>query len=800
MATTPIEIRAPKTRGRARRSWRQLWQAPIFLLGVSALSVVAWTEPPARVQRPASFEAEVQALIRGLTNHHPADTLTPIADSLAGRLTGQELHEGQAHFLIGSVHYRRLEKAPSDVEVSRLAHFHLERALAFKTLEGAELAQLQFRLGHVLLQQETDAPRALHLIRTGLEAGVGLSPRDYGVLALACMKQPEPDWDAALAATVKQLAGAENDAPELARIRLLRGQILIGKQQWSAALSELEMIRTDLPSDVLAQVRLSRIECAERENLWLKALEGWRELQGSARYVPGGQPRIHYGMGLCYSQLDPPQMNDAIRVWQQAYAKGREEKLAAGLRLGHAYLFGIGDAAKALETWTQALADIQSPADYQNAYLSLAQAQDLLEQGCKVFLESKRWELTEQCAELTRRIAPAGSAEERIAEANEALAKDLATTDADRARAKFNQSAIGFELAALNRSPADQARAYWRSGVNYLLAKNYTGATGPLEKFVKLEPAKSKLAEGYHALAEAFAGQGLKDKAKAAFYQSIQQGNTVFAAKSRYQLALLEIDAKQIPQAISILQQNLSAGNLVQDRPTQEKSLFKIARLYWEEEDYDLACFHLQKAVNLYPHHPDIAETRDLLGRCHRKLADKSGTHAAYLKKPLQLDQTPEAKKAREEMAKLQDTQQRDHRRKALEAFQTLVEDLDRKSRTQPLTGPELNLFLGGLMNGAELAYEQGDYHDAIVRYQYVHERYRSKIESVLAFQRMFACYVVMDDKTKVQAIVKKSADQALADLRELPADHEAFRVGAGEQSRDAWLQWFQIVVPAALK
>ena len=56
---------------------------------------------------------------------------------------------------------------------------------------------------------------------------------------------------------------------------------------------------------------------------------------------------------------------------------------------------------------------------------------------------------------------------------------------------------------------------------------------------------------------------------------------TPFAFRARYQWALEEMDKKNYDQALAILKQNLETTGPVQDRSAHQKSVFKIAELYF---------------------------------------------------------------------------------------------------------------------------------------------------------------------------------------------------------------------------
>jgi tetratricopeptide (TPR) repeat protein len=801
-STAKFDLTAPK-RGRAARSWRRLWQVPTFLFGLTSLLTVAMSAPKP-YERPGSIDAQIAVLRTALENGHNPESLRVRADDILRQLGEGHASEAVVHFLAGSVYYRLHQKLPQDEEVRRTALFHLERAHAVKGLAADDEARLNYRLGHLLYLAGTDLPRAVRLMQQGVERGADKPVEGYGILVEACLRLPTPDIDAALLASGKQLEKADvTDETAVGLARYGRAEILARKKMWAEALKELDGISSGIAEEHLAKTRLLQTRCAEQQGLWARSLEAWKDLQKWTRHVPGGAGRVHLAMGTCYSRLEPPKMNDAIRHWQAALAVGGEEGVAAGLHLGQAYVLGPADSAdKAIESWSTALAAVRTPADYANPHVSLDAARSMLELGCKTFLDSKRWELTERCADLYKRIAAVGVAEEKFAEASEALARDLASTDPDKASGKHHQAAVGFERAALGRPPEEQAHMLWRSARCYAAAKNHAGAVNTLEKFVKLESTKPRLAEGWFALAEAFAALGDKKKARLAYYQAIEQGNTVFAYRARYQLAVEEYEQNHAKEAIAILQQNLSAAGPVLDRETHQKSLFKLAAILWHEKEYDKGCWYLQEGPRLYPNHPEALAMREMLGQCHRKLAEKSGALVRSMQNiALKPDQSADERQALSQLVETHRASQRDWLRKAADTFQTLADDLDAKAQREKLSPAELILQRSALFSIADVAFELNDHFDAIQRYQQVQDRYRKQIESAHAFQRMFRCWSIgnltPENQKRALEIVKKSAEAALADLNAIPADHDAFRGGANYWTKDTWLNWFErIVIP----
>src|ERR1019366_2767707 len=98
---------------------------------------------------------------------------------------------------------------------------------------------------------------------------------------------------------------------------------------------------------------------------------------------------------------------------------------------------------------------------------------------------------------------------------------------------------------------------------------------------------------------------------------------TPFVYRSRYYLAVEEIDNKNFEQAREILKQNLAGGGPIDiDRTWHEKSLFKMALLLMEMKKYGEADIHMKEFLKLFPENQYALVIKEQLGECYRHLAE----------------------------------------------------------------------------------------------------------------------------------------------------------------------------------
>lgn len=783
------------TVGRGGRTLAQLWQVPVFFLGVFVFVATAVTAPLRQDRAYVEFEETVAALRSGLATGERPGVLVAQAENLLARLAQYPRRASEIHFLAGSAYFRLTDKAVGDqATVARAkAIDHLEEAKALG-VASEDLYPLLYRLGLSLYGQGKELQRAIDLLAQSVEKGGERPAQGYAVLVQAYLKLPKPNLEAALTANQKQLEHLDvGQVEEVAKARLTRGELLLKKEQRLDALKELDRIGQTAPKQLRFQARMLQTQICEEEGMWRRAIPLWKDLLAEAAKVPGGKGRILYSLGLCYLNDEPPRRDEALAAWKEAMGLGGEPGQAAGLRLGDIKIYGTaGDVKSALEAWGQALSGVRTLNDYSNKLVPLARVQEIFENACRYFLEAEEYERTQEVAELYKRIAAPGLAEERLAQAAEGAARDIkhkaqqadaaeAKRLSEQARTQFHRAGVAYEQAAMVAGEG-QSDLFWRSAQCYLSARDFTRATGVLEKFVRLDKNESRLAEGWFLLAEAHVAQQSKDLARQAYYKCIEYPATPFAYRARYQLALDELAQENWDQARAILKQNLDDPNPKMDREAHEKSMYLMGDLLWKTQHFDQASLYLKEATRQYPNNARALEARDLLGECYRRLAEQA-------EKRMKAAQGDVAK------AQHQKTRQKWLEQAAL-TYQDLGDELESKARHKKLVVAELHLLRKSLFGAADLLFELNEFSQALRRFQALQEKYRQQVEGLIACQRMWRCYSVMrelPEGAKAREVVLEAIKLAQADLEKMDADSPAF-VGTGVWRKNDWHNWFRWV------
>jgi len=778
--------------GRARRSVGQLWQVPTFFAGLLAFIIVLATIPLRGDQTRTSFQSELadlrQKLAKGQNN---TDDLVNSAESLLSYLPQFPRKAGDIHFLAGTVYFRQTSKSkPENLASNQTKTIdHLEEAMALG-VSSADMPYLKYRLGLTLYRKGKEIRRAIDLMAQSVDKGADRPALGYGLLVEAYLALPKPNLEAALNASQKQLELTDDrNVEESAQARLTRSELLLRKEQRPEALKELERIGATAPRALRLKARLLQARICEEEGLWKRAIPVWNELLPEAETVPGGKARVHYALGLAYWNIDPPQQDKAVAHWEQSFALGGNEGQAAGIRLGEMRLYGPkGDVPAALAIWSKVLANVHTPNEYKIQALELSRAREILENACRYFLENQDYEPARGVAELYKKIAPPGVADERFAQAVEGMARQQMekakllpppeeVVKMEEVRGQFHKAAVAFEEAAVARKDDGQPDIYWRSAQCYLAAKDFTKAGAVLSKFVQLEKNETRLAEGYLSLAEAFAALKNKEGARLAYYRCIELPPSPFAFQARYQLALEEMENKKYDEALEILNDNLKNMGPLQDRSAHEKSLYKVAELFALRKDFHQASVNFKEALRQYPRNPGALAARNQMAQCYVELA----------------------KQANEKMLETNDQKTFAFHKKnrlnwleqGFQTYDTLADELENKARqSSPLSQTDLGLLRNALFEAADLKFQMNDFDEALRRYENLQEKYRKQVESLFACRFIWQCVGSMtataDQRKKATIAAKEAINKAKADLEIIPAESGSFK-GDGVWSKKQW-------------
>jgi tetratricopeptide (TPR) repeat protein len=792
---TPVQKKTMAGKvGRASRTLGQLWQVPTFALGLVALLFVAATAPLRQDSAVREFEIDLDQVRQALANKHDKiNDCVPIAESLLERLRPNSRRAGQVHFLAGSVFQRWAEEVtgPEAEEMRKKAIANLEQARSLG-VSDEDTPPLLYRLGVLLFENGAELEKALDLIATSVSKGTDEPARGYGMLVQGYLRLPKPDLEAALAANQKQLQYAETET-EIQEARLVGGDLLLRLGKPREALEVLGPIGSKAAPAVRVRARLLQTQCCQQDGQYQEAVHYWRDLLPNATDVPGGKARILYNLARCYFKAEPPNLEEAQALWRQTVDQGGEEGQAAGICLGEFNLIGPApDPGRGVADLTAALIKVHSPRDYQNKLVSLAKVREVFEATWSHYQERRDYGHAEQLAELYKKVAVRGVAEERQAQSLEIRAKEFETkaqkengpqADSTREQAKlfYGKAGAAFELAANARPIGQQAGILERSAACFGQAREFAKAVAILQRFVQIHNSEEVLAAGYMGLADAYEALGQKEQAQAALYKCIEYPNTPHAFRARYQLALQAIAEGKQDHAENILWQSLREPNGPIDRDAHCKSLYKYAGLLFQRQNYDKAKLFLELAARQYPEDPKSWSARDRLGFCYRKLADE-------------VSDKLRGKGAEEKNAAYLNNTRRGFRDQAAKIYQDLADDLE---RLPALSDEQQVLLTRALFAVADQYKEMPELGEAIRRYKNLLEKHRGTRNGILACHRIWLCagemYKSSNSSTRRQALedTRDALQKTLTDVEKMGPDHHAFQ-GPDRLNRVEVLNWLR--------
>lgn len=795
--------------GKARRRLSQLWQAPTFLLGVLAFIGVAVSAPWRPTPQAREFEQLLTTLRTGLEQKESdVDRLATAADEARLRVADHPRRAFEAHYLIGSTYWRQAQQKPAPYakEVWPRAVEHLEQAFVAGPSEK-DRPSLQFRLGYSLYHHNKDLHRAIDLMTLGVEKG-STDPRDgYRLLVAANLKLAKPNLEGALSASNRLLdLTPEREIDKLAEARLQHAELLIRKESRGEAIKVLDQISAKAARLLRIRARTLQARACKEEGQWAKAIPIWQELLTDAAHVEGGKAYINYELGWCYHEMKPPNYPENIRVWTEASRLGGPAGQAAGLHLGE-LKFSIEETltAEILTDWKRALDDVRSPEDFKNPYIEIAQVRELFLQAMKELSDQQDSAKAQAVAELLRRVSPPGSADRQLAEASESHAQRLAEklknklddVTAEEVHAQYRRAGEAFHNASKLPNEAERPELLWRAAKCYAAGKEATIAQKILHEFVLLEKNEPRLAEAWFTLGDLYRLEGKKVEAHEAFVKCLQYPDTPFAYRSNYHLAVEAIEKKDLAAARTILEHNLHGPNRDIDRPSHEKSLYKLASLLVQMENYAEAQVYLKNCLQLYPENALANVVRQQLGESCRRLAAKELQYETEKRKLLKPNIPEDARLRLEETMRSHRTKRKEWLGEAVKAYQVLADELKRSAREQPLDKNDATLLRRALFGMGDCYLDGEEFSEGLTVFQELQVKHRKTLEGLYASSRI--CYTVdqmrptMKESAKLKEQAMESLRMLLEDIKEMPPDHEIFRTKNG-MSRPEWVRWAETI------
>ena len=750
-------------------SWtpRQLWQVPVFLLGLGAVAVLLLARPlwhtPAAVARHRLDRA------RRLLEQADADPDRIITEAQAylDQAGPDADRAGEAHFLIGSTWVRVARSARKDAASAwRAAREALEEAQQ-RGVPPGDAALLRFRLGLCGFHTGADPGRIIPLLADTVEASDD-KVEGYRVLTLAYLSQSRPDLAGALKANeaLRQLPLLGEDV--LGPARLQAGELLLELRRPAEARRVLRTVSTAAAPDVLTRARTLLARTYQAEGGWAEAAALWQEILADGRQPPSHPGPILYQLGLCYRRQEQPK--EAARAWGDCLARNDGDSAeAAALGLGEVLL--AGGKPDALKTFEQAVRRVRTPKDWKNSFVSLPEARTAFENAVAVCRGRGDFEGALRLAGLYQRLAEPGRATLLRGQVAEGWAQTLselppgsAARSATKIAALSREAGDAYLLSAEQAATkAVRAERLWLSAGTYLRAQDAGRAALVLRKFLALGERPDFAGEAWYLLAEAERRLRHEREAEAAYKECLRYPGR-FAARSRFQLSQIELGRGSTDNAKEILERNIKQLRLEPDDEAMEKSLFAYGSLLFRRRDYQAyqqAQARLEEAVAKFPQSPSAVRGRFELAEACRLLAAEEARRAQ--------DGNLEKRTREHHLEK-----ERQLLRKAVEQYAAL-DPYTRGVAGSPLSAGEQTRALFDL---AECRFRLGEYATALRLYDGLAGRYKGRPERLVALGGKARCYAANKDDIRFQ--------EQLEEIRRALPTLDA-------ESRRRWEAWLRV-------
>lgn len=740
-----------------------LWQAPVFVLGVTTLLGIwfarpLWPDSPGRaIDRDLSAARQILSRLDG-----DAEQAVRLAHRALEACAHFPDRAGEAQLLLGTAHLRLAERTDAlrAREEWLQARQYLEQADASGVPE-ADRMKLSYRLAKVGYHTGDQLPRVISRLEQTAEEADNRAEA-YGLLTQAYLKLPKPDLAHAVEANRKLRDVAEASEADLSAAKLLGGELLLRLGKPEEARKSLEKISDQAAPAVVVKARLLRGRSFEDEKQWGEAARLYNAALADGRAAAPEPGAVYYHLGLCYRNQEQPK--EAARAWQECVNLAREPEAAAAalaladLRLQEPALEAV------VEPLTVAVQPVKEAKEWTNALIDLTHAREVYERAIAAFRQASRQDLAMKTLPAYARIADArralllrGEVAAEWARSKLDAAPGVKPPPEVEAKAKelFKQAADVYTQAAnlANLEPVVKGNYLWNSALNFLACNDQPQAIVRLEDFVKLPLEPARLGEGWYRLAEVYRTSG-DSKAAVPAYHKCMEFDTRFAYRARYQLAMCHLLAGNLDEAEASLVFNLKMLRFDADPEALSQSLFALGNLLYQRRDYRRVVRYLEDALGRFKDNPEVTRARYLLADSYRQIAAQE--NQSFL-----LGENMSAE-TRQHF-------QKEHRRwlqKAADEFAVLDRYLETPEGKDHLTA-EQRIQVPFI--AAKCWFNLGQYDKSLEIYDRLIDRYPGKVEGLDALGGAVSCHAALGqiDKVKQRLLqIKNQLPQMPEDVR----------------------------------
>lgn len=637
---------------------------------------------------------------------------------------------------------------------------------------------------------------ALPLLREAL----ALNPDDAAEInrhmAVAYFFQPDPDLNAALAASDRLLADKNVKPADRADGLLLRAEILLRLGRATDAQHDLDAIPTDPKREADVLVLRARMligeavsmgdparpddpPSPEAEKRVARALELLAKAQEVDNGVTAATSRASYVAGL--AELARRDTDAAAEQFHQAYRRAVDGPEGTAAQMQTAHLTRLRDKNDAaVSMYGQVLEELGDLHSYRNRWLPLSALKQQLVSAYDDFFGRRQYASAATLAELFTKLFEEDYAINLAADAHVAWASQLAQaqpsafktldelTEESRAHYKI-AGKLHERLAEIRYATRDYSEDIWASAQNYLRGADYDAASRQFRKYVEVEP-RGHHAEALVGLAEVLLVSEKHDQALSLLKQCLDlypRDPAIYRA--RLLLAQLYSELNQYEPAEKALAANLESEALTPVSEEWRRSLFTLGKLLYDVGRYRDAADRLDEAVERYPDDADTIEARYRSAESHRRVAQS-------IEAEIPTDALP--------------TERAKYLRRAEEEYLTSLARFDesiRIARTPNLRGIDdagrTALLRNALFARGSILYAVGKLDEAVRAHQTAIASFPNSPAALDAYLQIVDCYRRMQRGPEARGTL----EQAKLMLNRLPED-AAFE-SVSNYSRNEWVK-----------
>jgi tetratricopeptide (TPR) repeat protein len=747
-----------------------LWQVPVFLLGVLAIVAVwlgrPWIGRSIRMATDHRFQEARQAIEAGSID---ASRALALARELIEDRHSPTNRQAELHFVAGSAYVFLARQTRSDDAgpLWKKARSELEQAYNLGVSEH-DRAKLLYRLGEVAFKTHAPLRIVIDCLAASVAGAADNPIEGYTMLTDAYLQQPVPDLEGALSANERLLALPRSDDVGLGEARLLRGELLLKLNRPEEARKVLARIPAGGSPELSKRTARLKAEVAEAAGAWAESAQAWEAI---VKAEPDASPErlaLVYRLGRSYQHLG--RLADTERALRKALAADPETAQAAAIVLADALVL-TPRANLALELFEQSVRQLAPPAEYRNHKVPVAEARQAFERGVTEYRKQGDYSRAARLVQVYRKLAEPGRADQLGGEIAEAWAHAGAGAEtSSEVIQHFRDAGELFKSAAAFDS-AHEAKWLSQSAECFQAAHEDGRALEILRRLLELETLPEQRGRDWFLVGQAC--QALHDDgaARTAYLKCIEYaGNWAFRARLEVARALAA--SNQLEDACSVLRQSLELMRGSAPDDIYEKTLITLGDLEMRRGEYRLAAYRYDEALSRFPGNPQSSGARKHLADCYRRLASQEDQN---LRAGLFL--TPEAQ-----------LHYRDQRRlwmqKAEANYHKLADDLAATRGSGKLSSDDELILREAGFAVADCHFELGDYSGAARLYEDVVGRYADRVEALEALKQITRCYWVERDSKKAKETVER-VRSTLKSLSDSGLDE-----ASGHPSRKEWQEW----------